>query len=115
MPCTCWLCLCANSGSPFGHECDRLLRSGARAHRLFTDLVLTIMHRPRRAVAALMLAVSVALLLPAAVMGGTCTHLRDCSGHGTCDTVNQKCKCYNGWGSATDVALYKAPDCSMRE
>lgn len=45
---------------------------------------------------------------------GSCTHLSNCNGHGTCDTANSRCNCYNGWGSATDIAIYKAPDCSQR-
>lgn len=45
---------------------------------------------------------------------GSCSHLSNCNGQGICDTVNSKCLCYNGWGSETDVALYKAPDCSAR-
>lgn len=52
-------------------------------------------------------------LLPAA-RGGSCRSLNSCSGNGVCDTVNSKCNCFNGWGSASDVALYKAPDCSQR-
>ena len=51
--------------------------------------------------------------LPAA-RGGSCRNLNSCSGNGVCDTVNSKCNCFNGWGSASDVALYKAPDCSQR-
>eukprot|EP01029_Cantina_marsupialis_P027585 TRINITY_DN773057_c0_g1_i1.p1 TRINITY_DN773057_c0_g1~~TRINITY_DN773057_c0_g1_i1.p1 ORF type:complete len:338 (-),score=63.64 TRINITY_DN773057_c0_g1_i1:189-1202(-) len=39
----------------------------------------------------------------------------DCSGHGTCATDGTyKCSCYDGWGSTSDVAVYKPPDCSER-
>ena len=54
-----------------------------------------------------------ALLLRGAA-GGSCSHLSNCNGHGTCDSVTSRCACFNGWGSATDIALYKAPDCSTR-
>ena len=47
-------------------------------------------------------------------LGGSCRSLNNCNGNGVCDTASSKCNCYNGWGSATDVALYKAPDCSQR-
>jgi hypothetical protein len=65
----------------------------------------------RRGPLCIALLATAAALLAAPAAAGTCTHLRDCNGHGTCDTANSKCKCYNGWGSASDVALYKAPDC----
>ena len=48
------------------------------------------------------------------VLGGGCGHLNGCNGHGACDASTSRCLCYNGWGSDTDVALYKAPDCSAR-
>ena len=42
----------------------------------------------------------------------------NCNGHGTCDTSGStptyKCTCFDGWGSSTDIADYKAPDCSSR-
>ena len=38
----------------------------------------------------------------------------DCSGHGVCDGATAICACADGWGSATDIAEYKAPDCSLR-
>eukprot|EP00750_Incisomonas_marina_P030316 INCI7457.1.p1 GENE.INCI7457.1~~INCI7457.1.p1 ORF type:complete len:280 (-),score=41.20 INCI7457.1:45-884(-) len=37
-----------------------------------------------------------------------------CSGHGVCDTDTALCACTDGWGSESDVADYKAPDCSLR-
>jgi len=37
-----------------------------------------------------------------------------CNGHGDCDYTTGECSCHNGWGSATDIAFYKAPDCSLR-
>lgn len=57
------------------------------------------------------------LLLLTAIGGagaGSCAQLSACSGRGTCDTVNSKCNCFNGFGSASDIAQYKAPDCSAR-
>lgn len=38
----------------------------------------------------------------------------NCNGHGTCDPTKGTCTCFDGWGSPTDVAFYKAPDCSQR-
>jgi len=58
---------------------------------------------------------AVAMVLCERVAAGNCAHLNNCNGHGVCDTANYKCNCFNGWGSATDVATYKAPDCSARE
>lgn len=55
-----------------------------------------------------------AALAPLGAEAGSCTHLNNCNSHGTCDTANSRCICYNGWGSDTDVAVYKAPDCSLR-
>lgn len=57
-----------------------------------------------------------ALLLFAAQRAAaySCSHLNNCTGHGECDTATGRCKCFTGWGAATDVALYKAPDCSQR-
>mmetsp|Transcript_21239 Transcript_21239/g.23063 ORF Transcript_21239/g.23063 Transcript_21239/m.23063 type:complete len:295 (+) Transcript_21239:31-915(+) len=57
------------------------------------------------------------LLLPAILVHrtaeGTCKELKFCSGHGRC--VNEDfCDCYDGWGSASDLSPYKAPDCSRR-
>jgi hypothetical protein len=37
-----------------------------------------------------------------------------CNGHGTCVTSTSTCSCFVGWGAATDVSYYKAPDCSAR-
>ena len=43
----------------------------------------------------------------------------NCNGHGTCDTSGgtptYKCTCYDGWGSDSDIADYKSPDCSTRK
>lgn len=57
---------------------------------------------------------SLAGTIGAAVRAASCAQLNNCNGNGACDAVRGVCQCYNGWGSATDVALYKAPDCSMR-
>jgi hypothetical protein len=62
--------------------------------------------------AALFLAAAALFAPPASA--GSCSHLTDCSGHGTCDAANSRCLCYNGYGSASDIALYKSPDCSLR-
>jgi hypothetical protein len=44
----------------------------------------------------------------------SCFHLGDCNGHGTCNSATSTCVCDDGWGSASDIAIYKAPDCSQR-
>jgi hypothetical protein len=54
------------------------------------------------------------LALASRASAGSCSFLNDCSGQGVCDTVNSRCVCYDGWGSAADISLYKAPDCSAR-
>ncbi|OWZ06117.1 hypothetical protein PHMEG_00021676 [Phytophthora megakarya] len=46
--------------------------------------------------------------------GEACTYVNDCSGHGTCTLLSRVCICETGWGSPTDVADYKSPDCSTR-
>lgn len=66
-------------------------------------------------VACMVMALVVAALSVHTVSAGACATLSDCSGHGTCDTTTTKCVCYDGWGSSTDVAIYKAPDCSKRK
>ena len=45
-----------------------------------------------------------------------CSYLNDCNGHGACVLVEGRsvCDCFDGYGSASDVATYKAPDCSLR-
>jgi hypothetical protein len=69
--------------------------------------------------ATTMRAVPLALLFFAGglivVLGGSCVQLNNCNGNGYCDSVNSICNCYNGWGSTTDIATYKAADCSLRE
>ncbi|TMW67627.1 hypothetical protein Poli38472_011247 [Pythium oligandrum] len=40
--------------------------------------------------------------------------LANCNGHGRCNTATKTCTCFEGYGAATDVAVYKAPDCSQR-
>jgi hypothetical protein len=46
-------------------------------------------------------------------VSGSCNGLNNCNGHGKC-SKNSSCECYPGWGAATDVTLYRAPDCSAR-
>lgn len=67
-----------------------------------------IYNKMPRVVAALL-----CMALPSA-LGGSCTAMNNCNGQGTCDTVNSKCNCFSGWGSSSDVSVYKAPDCSLR-
>ncbi|GMH66896.1 hypothetical protein TL16_g04532 [Triparma laevis f. inornata] len=52
-------------------------------------------------------------LLPSTSAQG-CGMLSNCNGHGTCTVSTGKCSCYEGWGADTDIAYYKAPDCSKR-
>lgn len=67
--------------------------------------------RPRlpQLIAALLL-----LWLPSSHATAPCWFLGDCNGHGDCNTATATCSCYTGWGAATDIATYKAPDCSLR-
>ena len=44
----------------------------------------------------------------------SCVAMNDCNGHGKCHLATMRCQCFEGWGSATDIAQYKAPDCSER-
>lgn len=48
------------------------------------------------------------------VFGEGCTHLSDCNGHGQCTLLSKMCICDAGWGSPTDVAAYRSPDCTTR-
>jgi hypothetical protein len=41
--------------------------------------------------------------------------MNNCNNHGTCDEANRVCRCFDGFGSASDIAQYKAPDCSLSE
>jgi len=43
-----------------------------------------------------------------------CAMQNFCNGHGTCVNSTSTCSCYEGWGASTDIAFYKAPDCSLR-
>lgn len=45
-----------------------------------------------------------------------CSHLNNCNGHGNCIERNGRgvCECYEGWGAADDIAIYRSPDCSQR-
>lgn len=60
-------------------------------------------------------AVVVLLLVSAApASAGPCAALGDCNSHGKCIAANKTCECFDGWGSASDVSVYKAADCSKR-
>lgn len=43
-----------------------------------------------------------------------CSSLGYCNGHGTCVNSTSTCSCFEGYGAATDISFYKAPDCSQR-
>jgi len=45
---------------------------------------------------------------------GDCSMQNYCNGHGTCINSTSVCSCYEGWGAATDITFYSAPDCSSR-
>mmetsp|Transcript_17331 Transcript_17331/g.29308 ORF Transcript_17331/g.29308 Transcript_17331/m.29308 type:complete len:186 (-) Transcript_17331:468-1025(-) len=47
-------------------------------------------------------------------VNGDCAMQNFCNGHGTCINSTSSCSCYEGWGASTDIAFYKAPDCSLR-
>lgn len=47
-------------------------------------------------------------------LGTGCAYLGNCNGHGDCNALTYTCSCYEGWGAATDIAIFKAPDCSLR-
>ena len=64
--------------------------------------------------ASFVLRVFACCLLFSVSSAGSCSHLNNCNGYGACDTVNSRCLCYNGFGSDTDISIYKAPDCSAR-
>ena len=54
------------------------------------------------------------LTLPTVVDAGAgCAILNNCNGHGLCRTSYSSCECFTGWGATTDIAEYKAPDCSL--
>jgi hypothetical protein len=47
--------------------------------------------------------------------GAGCSGQNNCNGHGICRNTYSYCDCYVGWGAKTDIADYKAPDCSLSE
>ena len=51
-------------------------------------------------------------------IGQQCNLLNDCNGHGSCDYCNNRCKCYDGFGSKNDLLIAQSnnfsPDCSSR-
>jgi hypothetical protein len=49
------------------------------------------------------------------IAGEGCLYLNSCNGHGTCTIMSKTCICEPGWGAPTDIASYKAPDCTLRE
>jgi hypothetical protein len=53
------------------------------------------------------------LVVTVCYCSGSCSNLNNCNGHGKC-SANDKCVCFEGWGSKSDNSLYKAPDCSAR-
>jgi len=55
-----------------------------------------------------------ALLLLRPTRAGDCRDMNYCNGHGFCEPATDTCKCYEGWGAKTDVAVYKLHDCSGR-
>ena len=46
------------------------------------------------------------------LISSACDKQNFCNGHGSCDESTSSCVCYPGFGAATDVTLYRAPDCS---
>eukprot|EP01031_Cornospumella_fuschlensis_P038933 gene38933-47361_t len=47
-------------------------------------------------------------------VGQSCVEFNWCNGHGKCSNDGTKCNCDIGWGSSSDISLFKAPDCSAR-
>jgi len=50
-------------------------------------------------------------------LGNGCSNLNNCNGRGICDYCYEICKCYDGFGSSTDliqVGSPISPDCSQR-
>ena len=45
---------------------------------------------------------------------GSCKDHNFCNGHGKCSPHKSVCDCYEGWGAASDITLYRAPDCSAK-
>jgi len=41
-----------------------------------------------------------------------CAMFNYCNGHGICNGAVSKCDCFEGFGAASDITLYRAPDCS---
>ena len=56
------------------------------------------------------------LLLAWLVVAGdaSCILHNNCNAHGECTQSTKTCTCYEGYGAITDIATYKAPDCSER-
>ena len=44
----------------------------------------------------------------------TCMEHNNCNAHGVCRSHKKTCECYVGYGHPTDIAEYKAPDCSQK-
>lgn len=47
-------------------------------------------------------------------MHADCASQNHCNGHGICNDQTNSCECFDGYGAATDVTLFRAADCSAR-
>ena len=43
-----------------------------------------------------------------------CSMMNNCNGQGVCNPKTSACDCFEGFGAATDITNYRAPDCSAR-
>ena len=43
-----------------------------------------------------------------------CVEHNYCNSHGVCSTSDSTCECFDGYGSVSDISLYKRPDCGNR-
>lgn len=57
---------------------------------------------------------AILFILQICAASSPCYFLGSCNGHGDCDATTYTCICYEGWGASTDIAIFKAPDCSQR-
>lgn len=70
--------------------------------------------RTMSAVTCVGIAVLCACMCMPVAEAGPCAALGNCNSHGSCVATNLTCTCYDGWGSDSDVSVYKAADCSKR-